>query len=968
MAHLAQTLLGSFQLTRNGRPTAGIRASKVRALLIYLTLEPTTPHPRTTLANLLWPNHSEKKARQNLRQTVRRLREAIGDTLLHLTDDTLHLNPHQTYWVDVWQWTSLLTAVRTHCPSAPLCPTCLAHLEQAADLYHGELLPGFALDECPEFESWLRHWRERFHQQALTLLHTLAEEHSRQQTWELATEYAQRQLALEPWREEAHRQLIHILASTGQRAAALEQYHRCCALLDEELGLLPSAETEQLRRRIETPPPPPQPLLAPPELLGRAAELSQLRQLLAQPTCTVLAILGPAGVGKSAVARTLLAHPPHGRYPLLLQGHPLTTATDFWAALGHILGVPHHAPAVTQALNQRPWLLLLDGFDHLPDLPHLLTHLTHHAPACQLLITSRYRPLWDGAHLFRLHGLPPAQQGEPLANNSGVQLFERVANRVRPSAPLREANLPIVADICRLVGGNPAAIELAAQWVRALRPAEILAELPQHGREFLAPLTASFAQSWARLTPSQQAAWADLAQLGESFTRPAALAVGALPPSTWAALWDAALLTQRPDGRYQLPAIYRLLAPAQPAPAATHQRIATFFADLVAGQTAGLRGGGQTAALHTLAQEWPHIGHAWRWSIAHTSADHMGRMAAGLFLYHELTGQTAAGAAWFAQAQPLWPHLPPPLVGELACYQGWLAFGAGATAEGLAWLEQGLALLGQHHAPQEPALAAYGAAVSHALGQQEVGWGLMRHSLAATHARGDWWGVALASRLAGQMATAEGDWANGRAHAQRALATARMVGDQWGATRCLHILGEVAYTVGDWAEAHRCLGEAHTLHEALADERQVAEMWHKRGLVATAEQDWGYATTCFEMSRQLWQGLGVASKEVGAWVQLGRVAQAQGASEAAQNLFHHALRVAVAHQLRHETANVLQEAIHLWQALAQAQRPWPALPHTHQPGDYVVHLLLRHAQEAAGAGRPLAANAGVLVDVMRGWA
>ena len=62
--------------------------------------------------------------------------------------------------------------------------------------------------------------------------------------------YARRQLALEPWNEGAHQNLMLALALGGQRAAALRQYEACRSVLAQELGVEPSAETEALKRQI----------------------------------------------------------------------------------------------------------------------------------------------------------------------------------------------------------------------------------------------------------------------------------------------------------------------------------------------------------------------------------------------------------------------------------------------------------------------------------------------------------------------------------------------------------------------------------------------------------------------------------------------------------------------------------------------------------------------------------------------
>lgn len=65
-----------------------------------------------------------------------------------------------------------------------------------------------------------------------------------------ALSYAQRLLALDPWSEEAHRQVMLLLARSGRFSDALKQYGVCRQVLRSELGVAPSAETARLYTRI----------------------------------------------------------------------------------------------------------------------------------------------------------------------------------------------------------------------------------------------------------------------------------------------------------------------------------------------------------------------------------------------------------------------------------------------------------------------------------------------------------------------------------------------------------------------------------------------------------------------------------------------------------------------------------------------------------------------------------------------
>ncbi|MGF1665382.1 MAG: hypothetical protein ACFCVC_03820 [Acidimicrobiia bacterium] len=80
--------LGSLMVALDGIPV-DIRSSKALALLVYLA-ETDRPHHRSALAGLLWPDHPESAARNNLRQALTALRKAIGE---HITTsgDRVHL-------------------------------------------------------------------------------------------------------------------------------------------------------------------------------------------------------------------------------------------------------------------------------------------------------------------------------------------------------------------------------------------------------------------------------------------------------------------------------------------------------------------------------------------------------------------------------------------------------------------------------------------------------------------------------------------------------------------------------------------------------------------------------------------------------------------------------------------------------------------------------------------------------------
>jgi adenylate cyclase len=249
MPRLSISLFGSLRVNLDGEPVTGFESDKVRALLSYLAVETEAPQRRERLAGLLWPDQPEQSARANLSHVLANLRTVIADRtatppFLHITRQTIHFNRSSDAWVDVSAFTDLLQA------SQPANQQSIHQLEEAIELVGGGFLEGFSLPGCSAFEEWVLVEGARLQRLALEALGRLSDWYERHGTTERALEYTWRQVELEPWREEAHRQVMRLLALGGQRGAALAQYETCRRVLVEELGVEPGAETTQLYEQI----------------------------------------------------------------------------------------------------------------------------------------------------------------------------------------------------------------------------------------------------------------------------------------------------------------------------------------------------------------------------------------------------------------------------------------------------------------------------------------------------------------------------------------------------------------------------------------------------------------------------------------------------------------------------------------------------------------------------------------------
>src|SRR5262245_26186632 len=89
MPVLQLSLLGPYQVRLADTLETRFPTVKVQALLAYLAVEAQTSHTRDTLIGLFWPEHTTESARQNLRQTLFRLRQTIPPEYFRITNQTV---------------------------------------------------------------------------------------------------------------------------------------------------------------------------------------------------------------------------------------------------------------------------------------------------------------------------------------------------------------------------------------------------------------------------------------------------------------------------------------------------------------------------------------------------------------------------------------------------------------------------------------------------------------------------------------------------------------------------------------------------------------------------------------------------------------------------------------------------------------------------------------------------------------
>ncbi|UCF19123.1 MAG: hypothetical protein JSU87_14515 [Gemmatimonadota bacterium] len=229
------TTLGRASICSDGQELAGIAAQRqLVAIVAYLALE--GPVKRDSLLPIFWPGRPQARARHSLSQALYALRHELEQDCIRVDGESLKL-------------------------AGDACAVDATRLEESADagdwesvldLYQGPFLDQFALPGAPDFESWRSATRSRLAGLARRAFAAKIEQLLAAEDQKGALATAWRWTRLEPLDPEAHSTLILLLARSGDRSGAIEQYDAYRTALAEERQTEPPAETSALIAQIRS--------------------------------------------------------------------------------------------------------------------------------------------------------------------------------------------------------------------------------------------------------------------------------------------------------------------------------------------------------------------------------------------------------------------------------------------------------------------------------------------------------------------------------------------------------------------------------------------------------------------------------------------------------------------------------------------------------------------------------------------
>ena len=487
-------LLGPL-LVRSGSQPVPIGRAKERSVLAALLLRAGRMVPVDELADAVWEACPPRTAAATLRNYVKRLRDALGESGRDriCTQPPGYLIRVEAGELDITRFEAMLEAARASAAQESW-DACSRHAASALALWRGRPLQDagcelLAAREVPRLAELRLQAAE---------LQTGAEIHLGRHSAAIAD--LERLAVTYPLRERLHELLMLALYRDGRQADALAAYQRVRTMLVGDIGTEPGSGLSDLHQRILACDPAlavRQPVAGPARaaghiprqlpgpvrhFVGRSEELSTLCRVLDDSgrdtprTVVITTVCGTAGVGKSALAvhwaDRVADRFPDGQLYLNMRGYDAAqpmTAGEAMAGFLRALGVAgpdipaetdERAARYRSMMAGRRMLVLLDNARQVEQVRALLPP----APAC-VLVTSRDSLAGlvarDGAVRLDLDLLPL---------DDCVALLRALIGR-RAEADPQAAEALAVRCACL-----PLALRVAAE-LAAARPAVPLAEL-----------------------------------------------------------------------------------------------------------------------------------------------------------------------------------------------------------------------------------------------------------------------------------------------------------------------------------------------------------------------------------------------------------------------------------------------------------------------------------------------------------
>ena len=602
--------------------------------------------------------------------------------------------------------------------------------------------------------------------------------------------------------------------------------------------------------------------------VGRRDELDELAVLLDAPDTRLVTILAPGGMGKTRLAlqaaHLQVGHYADGVYFVPLA--PLSSSADLVTAIAENIGFNFYgantpAQQLIDFLYERSLLLVLDNFEHLLDGASLVADLIQATPGIRVLTTSRERLNLRGETVYVLRGLdfPGSETGQNPLEYAAIKLFMQSARRVRPNFAIQVDKLDYLARICRLTGGMPLGIELAAGWVDVLSLEKIAAEI-QRGLDILETdlrdvperqrsLRATFERTWERLSDDEQRVFMRLSVFRGGFTFEAASAVADADVRALRKLANKALVQVASDGRHDIHELLRQYGVEKLAASDNQPQIearhAAFFAAFMTERKQDIRTDRQLEALELIDSDFENVRVAWLHTIDQQAWDALPKFLHCLWFYLDVRTRGGEAVALLEYALSALQSALSPEATELALARGrilarlgWFYNDIGLSEKATDACDEAVQILRQHDSPDDYLAALHEQQVlSDRMGRLDLDLSCTLEGLQIARTMGDKYWEAQFLLWAGFLSTdSDHDLAGALQFAKETLAVFEGLGDRWGLMMTYHLLGQIYLGWNEYEVAKQWFRREQPLVEAFGHLWSSAHLYMNQAKIARLGQ------------------------------------------------------------------------------------------------------------------------------------
>jgi len=212
---------------------------KAASDLFFLLLAHPEGLTKEQVGLYMWPDASPDDLNVKFKNTLYRLRKAVGNQAILLGNHGYRFNRMLDYFYDVETFTKQIKKAEEATDTLEV----VTHLNKAIQEYQGDYLANFD-------GLWVMPERENYRKIYLRALIQIGEYHYEEHEPQSALRFCQLALMEDPLLEEVHRLAMKIHAMSGNRAEVIRQYQLCKKILIENYNIPPSKQTHDLYKSL----------------------------------------------------------------------------------------------------------------------------------------------------------------------------------------------------------------------------------------------------------------------------------------------------------------------------------------------------------------------------------------------------------------------------------------------------------------------------------------------------------------------------------------------------------------------------------------------------------------------------------------------------------------------------------------------------------------------------------------------